>query len=161
VTSHGELEIELWANECPKTCRNFIQLCLEGYYDDTIFHRLIPGFMIQGGDPTGTGNGGTSIYNQAAFADEIHMRLRFTHRGLLAMANSKPNENLSQFFITFDACPWLDKKNTIFGKITGNTIYNLLAMEKLDTDSDDRPVLPPKILGSRIIQHPFEDIIVR
>ena len=107
--------------------------------------------MIQGGDPTGTGNGGTSIYNQEPFSDEIHMRLRFTHRGLLAMANSTPNENLSQFFITFDACPWLDKKNTIFGKVTGNTIYNLLAMEKLDTDSEDRPVNPPKIISSKII----------
>jgi peptidyl-prolyl cis-trans isomerase SDCCAG10 len=159
-TSHGELEIELWATECPKTCKNFIQLCLEGYYDNTIFHRLIPGFMLQGGDPTGTGHGGDSIYNEP-FADEIHMRLRFTHRGLLAMANSSPNENLSQFFFTYDKCPWLDKKNTIFGKITGNTIFNLLAMEKLSTDGDDRPVVPPRIISTKIVQHPFEDIIVR
>ena len=77
------------------------------------------------------------------------------------MANSKPNENTSQFFFTYDKCPWLDRKNTIFGKIVGETIYNLLSMEKLDTDSEDRPLIPPKVLKVRIITNPFEDIIVR
>lgn len=80
----GDLDIELWANEAPRTCRNFIQLCLEGYYDGTIFHRMVPGFMIQGGDPTGTGTGGESIYGKP-FADEFHQRLKFSHRGIVAM----------------------------------------------------------------------------
>lgn len=86
ATSHGELDIELWSRETPLACKNFIQLCLEGYYDKTIFHRLIPGFMVQGGDPTGTGTGGESIYG-SPFKDEFHQRLKFSHRGLVAMAN--------------------------------------------------------------------------
>lgn len=84
ITSHGEIEIELWTKEIPKACKNFLQLCLEGYYDNTIFHRLIPGFMIQGGDPTGTGTGGDSIYGKP-FNDEFHQRLKFSHRGIVAM----------------------------------------------------------------------------
>lgn len=83
-TSHGEIEIELWTKEAPKASKNFIQLCLEGYYDNTIFHRLIPGFMIQGGDPTGLGSGGESIYGKP-FNDEFHQRLKFSHRGIVAM----------------------------------------------------------------------------
>ena len=90
---------------------------MEGYYDNTVFHRLIKGFMVQGGDPTGTGQGGESIYGQA-FNDEFHSRLKFSHRGLLAMANcGEANDNASQFFLTLDACSWLDKKHTIFGTI--------------------------------------------
>lgn len=84
LTSIGEIEIELWSKEVPRACRNFIQLTLEGYYDNTIFHRVVPGFMIQGGDPTGTGQGGESIFGQP-FQDEFHQRLRFTHRGIVAM----------------------------------------------------------------------------
>lgn len=88
------------------------------YYDDTIFHRIIAGFMVQGGDPTGTGSGGESVFPTDAFADEFHSRLRFTHRGLLAMANENtPNSNHSQFFFTLDACEFLNQKHTIFGKV--------------------------------------------
>ncbi|KAJ3209914.1 hypothetical protein HK099_008400, partial [Clydaea vesicula] len=83
-TTAGPLEIELWAKEIPKACRNFVQLCMEGYYDNTIFHRIIPNFIVQGGDPLGTGEGGESIYGKP-FEDEFHTRLRFSHRGLLAM----------------------------------------------------------------------------
>ncbi|KAH0969826.1 hypothetical protein GBA52_028422 [Prunus armeniaca] len=79
-TTHGPLDVELWPKEAPKAVRNFIQLCLEGYYDNTIFHRIIKGFLVQGGDPTGTGTGGESIYG-GVFADEFHSRLRFKHRG--------------------------------------------------------------------------------
>lgn len=140
-TTQGELEIELWTNEAPKACKNFIQLCLEGYYDNTIFHRMIPKFMIQGGDPTKTGMGGESIYGKP-FPDEFHSRLKFSHRGIVAMANSgKQNDNNSQFFITFDKCSWLDKKHTIFGKIVGDTQYNLQNFEKVETDSEDRPTV--------------------
>ena len=175
ITSHGEIEIELWTKEVPKACKNFIQLSLEGYYDNTIFHRLIPGFMIQGGDPTGLGTGGESIYGKP-FIDEYHQRLKFVHRGIVAMVNflfffqlliiykantGKANDNGSQFFMTFDQCSWLNKKHTIFGKVVGDTVYNLLAMEHLDTDADDRPINPPKIIGAKVLINPFDDIIQR
>jgi peptidyl-prolyl cis-trans isomerase SDCCAG10 len=99
TTTFGEIEIELWSKECPKACRSFVQLCLERYYDNVIFHRIIPAFMIQTGDPTGSGTGGESAYGEG-FADEVHSRLGFRHRGMVAMANSgKPCTNGSQFFI--------------------------------------------------------------
>uniref|UniRef100_A0AAV1UG66 PPIase cyclophilin-type domain-containing protein n=1 Tax=Peronospora matthiolae TaxID=2874970 RepID=A0AAV1UG66_9STRA len=160
-TSFGDLDVELWSQQAPKACRNFLQLSLEGYYDQTIFHRIVPGFMLQGGDPTGTGNGGESIYG-GAFIDEVHSRLRFNHRGLLAMANeNKPNSNHSQFFFTLDACDFLDKKHTIFGKVTGNTIFNLLSVGDLETNEQDRPIHPPKLLSVEVLWNPFEDIVPR
>ncbi|KAG3088073.1 Peptidyl-prolyl cis-trans isomerase [Phytophthora idaei] len=160
-TSFGDLDVELWPQQAPKACRNFVQLCLEGYYDQTIFHRIIASFMVQGGDPTGTGQGGESIYG-GAFIDEFHSRLKFNHRGLLAMANeNKPNTNHSQFFFTLNACDFLDKKHTIFGKITGNTIFNLLSVGDLETDAQDRPTNPPKLLSAEVLWNPFEDIVPR
>ncbi|KAG6615892.1 peptidylprolyl isomerase [Phytophthora cinnamomi] len=160
-TSFGDLDVELWPQQAPKAVRSFVQLCLEGYYDQTIFHRIIAGFMVQGGDPTGTGSGGESIYG-APFIDEFHSRLRFNHRGLLAMANeNKPNSNHSQFFFTLDACDFLDKKHTIFGKVTGNTIFNLLSVGDLETDANDRPTNPPKLLSAEVLWNPFEDIVPR
>lgn len=86
-TTVGDIDIELWTKEAPKTCRNFIQLCLEDYYNNLIFHRVIPEFIVQGGDPKGDGTGGESIYGEP-FKDEFHQRLRFSRRGLLAMANA-------------------------------------------------------------------------
>lgn len=116
-TSYGPLDIELWPKEAPKSVRNFVQLCLEGYYDGSLFHRVIKSFLVQGGDPTGSGTGGRSIYG-TVFPDEFHSRLRFNHRGLLASANAgTPNSNASQFFLTLDRADWLDRKNTIFGKV--------------------------------------------
>jgi len=115
TTTLGDIDIELWTKEAPKACRNFIQLCMESYYNNTIFHRVEKGFIAQGGDPTGTGTGGESIYGEP-FKDEFHQRLRFSRRGLVAMANSGPNDNGSQFFFTLDRTPELDKKHTIFGK---------------------------------------------
>ena len=95
-TTKGSVEIELWTKEMPLACRNFIQLCLEGYYNNTIFHRVIKGFMVQGGDPTGTGSGGASVYTDGVegkyFNDEFHSRISFNRRGLIACANqSKAN----------------------------------------------------------------------
>uniref|UniRef100_A0A7N0RF10 PPIase cyclophilin-type domain-containing protein n=1 Tax=Kalanchoe fedtschenkoi TaxID=63787 RepID=A0A7N0RF10_KALFE len=161
-TTYGPLDIELWPKEAPKAVRNFVQLCLEGYYDNTIFHRIIKGFMVQGGDPTGTGNGGESIYGKP-FADEFHTRLRFKYRGLVACANAgAPNTNGSQFFISLDRCDWLDKKNTIFGKVTGDSVYNLPNIGEVETDKDDRPFDPaPKIKSVEILWNPFDDIIPR
>lgn len=170
-TSHGDIDIELWSEQAPMTCRNFVQLCLEGYYDNTIFHRIIKNMMIQGGDPTGTGQGicywrllkigGESIYDQA-FKDEFNPRLKFSHRGIVAMANeNRPNTNHSQFFITLGATDWLEGKNTIFGKVTGNTIFNVLKMGELATDNNDRPHYPPTINSVSVITNPFPDIVPR
>ncbi|KAL8537459.1 hypothetical protein ACS0TY_012548 [Phlomoides rotata] len=148
TTSYGPVDIELWPKEAPKAVRNFVQLCLEGYYNETVFHRVIKSFLIQGGDPTGTGEGGESIYG-GVFPDEFHSRLRFKHRGLVACAGAgAPNSNGSQFFMTLDQCDWLDKKHTIFGKVTGDSIFNLLHLGEVETDKNDRPVDPlPKILS--------------
>jgi cyclophilin family peptidyl-prolyl cis-trans isomerase len=118
-STYGDISIELWPKEAPKACRNFIQLCMEGYYNETIFHRIVAGFIIQGGDPEGTGLGGESCLDGGKpFQDEFHSRLRFVRRGLVAMANSGvPNDNKSQFFITLDATMELQNKHTIFGKV--------------------------------------------
>ncbi|PIA42958.1 hypothetical protein AQUCO_02000422v1 [Aquilegia coerulea] len=161
-TTYGPLDIELWPKEAPKAVRNFVQLCLEGYYDNNIFHRIIKQFLVQTGDPTGSGTGGESIYG-AAFSDEFHSRLRFTHRGLVACANeNRPHSNGSQFFITLDSCDWLNKKNTIFGKVTGDSIFNLLRLGEVETDTNDRPLdEAPKILSVEVLWNPFEDIVPR
>lgn len=163
TTSKGPIDIELWPKEAPKAVRNFVQLCLEGYYDNTAFHRVIKSFLIQGGDPTGTGEGGESIYG-SGFPDEFHSRLRFKHRGLVACAGvpGTPNSNGSQFFVTMDRCDWLDKKHTIFGKVTGDSIYNLLHLGEVETDKNDRPLDPlPKILSAEVLWNPFDDIVPR
>uniref|UniRef100_A0A0C3UDT9 Peptidyl-prolyl cis-trans isomerase n=1 Tax=Guillardia theta (strain CCMP2712) TaxID=905079 RepID=A0A0C3UDT9_GUITC len=160
TTTMGEIDIELWSKEAPLACRNFIQLCMEGYYDNTMFHRIIPKFMVQGGDPTGTGSGGESVYGET-FKDEIHSRLRFSVRGLVAMANGGRNDNGSQFFMTLAPCEWLNGKHTIFGKVTGKTIFNLDAMGASECDQDDRPLYPPRILSTEVLLNPFDDIIPR
>ncbi|KAJ9183610.1 hypothetical protein P3X46_007437 [Hevea brasiliensis] len=161
-TTYGPLDIELWPKEAPKAVRNFVQLCLEGYYENTIFHRIIKGFLIQGGDPTGSGTGGESIYG-SVFPDEFHSRLRFNHRGIVACANAgTPHSNGSQFFISLDKCDWLDRKSTIFGKVTGDSIYNLLAIGEVETDKNDWPLDPsPKIKSVEVLWNPFEDIVPR
>jgi len=185
-TSHGDLDVELWSKECPKACRNFVQLCLEGYYDNTVFHRIIKDFCVQGGDPTGTGEGGESIYG-CPFPDEIHSRLKFRYRGLLGVANAGrgSNTNGSQFFITLGAhsavtnqgtltslvlitslvltgrCDWLTGQHTLFGKLTGSTAYNLVKLSEAETDSNDRPRDPPFIKSTEVLWNPFEDIVLR
>nr|APA34013.1 seminal fluid protein [Nilaparvata lugens] len=159
-TSVGDLDIELWSKEAPKACRNFVQLCMENYYNGTIFHRIVKGFIAQGGDPTGTGTGGESIYGEP-FKDEIHSRLRFNRRGLVAMANAGKDDNGSQFFFTFAAANELQGKHTIFGKISGETIYNMLKLEDALVDHDDRPQYPQKIISAEILSNPFDDIVPR
>lgn len=162
TTSYGEMDIELWSKEAPYACRNFVQLCMEGYYDNTPIHRIIKQFMVQMGDPTGTGEGGESIWGKP-FKDEIHGRIKFNHRGQVAMANENvPNSNHSQFFITLDSCEWLNRKHTIFGKVTGNTVFNLMRMGEAETDSSsDKPLEPILITKAEVLWNPFDDIIPR
>ncbi|KAK6047012.1 peptidyl-prolyl cis-trans isomerase, cyclophilin-type, partial [Cooperia oncophora] len=157
-TSAGDIEIELWTKECPLACRNFIQLCMEKYYDGTIFHRLVKDYIIQGGDPTGTGQGGESIYGKP-FKDEFHQRLRFNRRGLVGMANAGKDDNGSQFFFTVgNDVRELDKKHTLFGKIVGNTVFNMLKMTECDVDENERPRTIHKIRNVTILTNPFTDM---
>ncbi|KAJ7498195.1 cyclophilin-like domain-containing protein [Mycena galericulata] len=160
-TTVGEIDIELWSKETPKTCRNFIQLALEGYYDNVIFHRVVPGFLVQTGDKTGTGGGGESIYGEP-FEDEIHPRLRFAHRGIVAMANNgTKNSNDSQFIITLDRADELHGKHTLFGRCMGDTVYNVMKIGEMELGDNGRPVYPPKIKSIRIVDNPFDDIVPR
>lgn len=112
-TDLGEMKIKLFAEKAPITVNNFVFLAKEGYYDNTIFHRVIGNFMVQGGDPTGTGRGGPGY----KFRDEFHPDLKHDKRGILSMANAGPNTNGSQFFITHVETPWLDNKHSVFGEI--------------------------------------------
>ena len=132
-TNHGDVTLELFDEDAPTTVGNFRKLAGDGFYDGVIFHRVIPDFMIQGGDPTGTGTGGPGY----TFEDEINERP--VVRGWLAMANAGPNTNGSQFFVvTADACPWLDGKHTVFGQVTsGMDVID--AISAVDRDSRDKP----------------------
>ena len=143
-TNLGNFEITLKPDIAPKTCENFLGLVAKGYYNGIIFHRVIKNFMIQGGDPTGTGAGGESIWGKA-FADECVASVKFDKPGLLAMANRGPNTNGSQFFITTTMTPHLNMKHTIFGEVT--TGYDIVKkIETTRTGPGDRPVEPIKIL---------------
>lgn len=136
-TNMGTFEAELYPDKTPKTVENFTGLAEKGYYKGVIFHRVIPGFMIQGGDPTGTGRGGQSIWGKP-FEDEVNTGLVFDSPGILAMANAGPNTNGSQFFITVAPTPWLNGHHTIFGKIiSGMDVVN--AISKVDRNAQDRP----------------------
>jgi cyclophilin family peptidyl-prolyl cis-trans isomerase len=133
-TSHGAIELELFDEDAPKTVENFRKLAADGFYDGVGFHRVIKDFMIQGGDPTGTGAGGPGY----TFEDEFNDHK--VERGALAMANAGPNTNGSQFFIvTTDAAPWLDGKHTVFGRVTGG-MEAVDSIEGTDTDPGDKPV---------------------
>jgi cyclophilin family peptidyl-prolyl cis-trans isomerase len=132
-TNHGAIELELFDEDAPKTVENFRKLAGDGFYDGVIFHRVIKDFMIQGGDPTGTGTGGPGY----TFEDEFNDRK--VERGALAMANAGPNTNGSQFFIvTTDAAPWLDGKHTVFGRVTGG-MDAVDSIEGTETDAADKP----------------------
>jgi cyclophilin family peptidyl-prolyl cis-trans isomerase len=138
-TSEGAIELELYPNEAPKTVENFVKLARNGFYEGVIFHRVIPDFMIQGGDPTGTGTGGPGY----EFEDEFNEHR--VVRGALAMANAGPNTNGSQFFIvTAEATPWLDGKHTVFGKVTsGMDVVDRIC--EAERDKNDRPASPVSI----------------
>uniref|UniRef100_A0A8C9F9M8 RING-type E3 ubiquitin-protein ligase PPIL2 n=1 Tax=Pavo cristatus TaxID=9049 RepID=A0A8C9F9M8_PAVCR len=140
----------------PRTCENFIKLCKKNYYDGTIFHRSIRNFVIQGGDPTGTGTGGESYWGKP-FKDEFKPNLSHTGRGILSMANSGPNTNKSQFFITFRSCAYLDKKHTVFGRVVGG-FETLTAMENVESDpKTDRPKEEIRIQATTVFVDPYEE----
>ncbi|KAB5560021.1 cyclophilin type peptidyl-prolyl cis-trans isomerase [Coniochaeta sp. 2T2.1] len=149
-TTMGPITLELYTPLTPKTCRNFVTLCQRGYYDSTLFHRIIPSFMIQGGDPTGTGRGGASIYGEK-FEDEISAELKHTGAGILSMANAGPNTNGSQFFITLAPTPWLDGKHTIFGRVKSG-MGTVKRMGLVRTDGEDRPVEEVRIVKARVVE---------
>ena len=138
-TSHGAIAFELFDEDAPETVANFRKLAGDNFYDGVIFHRIISGFMIQGGDPEGTGRGGPGY----TFGDEFNQHK--VVRGALAMANAGPNTNGSQFFIvTADAAPWLDGKHTVFGQVTDG-LDTVDAIEGVQTGANDRPIDPPVI----------------
>jgi peptidylprolyl isomerase len=143
-TSAGKIEIKLFPDLAPKACENFKRLVEKGYYDGVLFHRVIKGFMVQAGDPTGTGRGGESIWGKP-FGDEVSETLQFGKAGLVAMANAGPNTNGSQFFITVDKTPWLNMRHTIFGEVVSG--YDVVqTIENAAVDSSDRPLTPQKII---------------
>ena len=144
-TSMGKFTIELFEAEVPNTVGNFAKLAEKNFYDGVIFHRVIDGFMIQGGDPTGTGRGGPGYQ----FADEIHPQLKHTGEGILSMANAGPNTNGSQFFITLVPTPHLDGKHTVFGKVVeGMDVVKKIG--KTPTARGDRPVTDVVMKSVRI-----------
>jgi len=136
-TSKGRIVIELHADKTPTTVENFIKLATQGFYNGIIFHRVIPGFMIQTGDPTGTGRGGPGY----TFADEMVPELRHDGSGVVSMANAGPNTNGSQFFITLAATPWLDGKHTVFGRVIEGqqVVEQIVAVPR---GADDKPLQP-------------------
>ena len=147
-TNQGIIELKLMPQAAPRACENFIGLVKKGYYDGVIFHRVIKNFMIQGGDPTGTGRGGDSIWGKP-FKDELSPNLQFDKSGILAMANSGPNTNGSQFFITTAPTPWLNMRHTIFGEVVSG--YEIVQkIENTPKDSSDRPIAPQQIIRAYV-----------
>jgi peptidylprolyl isomerase len=147
-TNQGNIEIKLMPEVAPKTCENFTKLVEKGYYNGLIFHRVIKGFMVQGGDPTGTGAGGESIWGKP-FEDEVTPVAKFDSAGILAMANAGPHTNGSQFFITCAPTPWLNMRHTIFGEV----VSGLDVVEKIENtsvDTNDRPIAEQKIIKAYI-----------
>eukprot|EP00939_MAST-03C_sp_MAST-3C-sp1_P001856 g1856.t1 len=155
-TSRGNLNVELHCDLVPRTTENFLQLAKRGYYEGVTFHRLIKHFMVQGGDPTGSGKGGESCWGQP-FKDEFHSALSHDGRGVLSMANAGPDSNGSQFFITFKSCHHLDRKHSVFGRVVGG-LPTLRAIELVDTDSSDRPVETIRIIECSVFTDPFAEV---
>jgi len=150
-TSMGTIEVELYTQHAPRTSRNFKELALRGYYDNTIFHRVIKDFMVQGGDPTGTGKGGESAFG-GKFEDEASSLRTLKHvgAGVLSMANAGPNTNGSQFFVTLAPTPHLDGKHAIFGRVrSGMGVVE--RMGSVVTDRNDRPTTDVRIIRASVV----------
>ena len=147
-TNQGNIEIKLNPSVAPKACENFVGLVNKGYYNGIIFHRVIKGFMVQGGDPTGTGSGGESLWGKD-FEDEVTPSVSFDKAGLLAMANRGPSTNGSQFFITTVPTPHLNMMHTIFGEVVSG-MEVVTAIENSQVGPGDRPVVDQKIIKAYV-----------
>lgn len=159
ITSEGMLNIELATDIVPRTTDNFLRLCERDYYNDCVFHRLIKNFMIQGGDPTGTGKGGQSAFRGGQpIRDEFDSRLSHQGPGVVSMANSGKNTNKSQFFISLKSCQHLDLKHSVFGRVVGG-LQLLSAFNGWETDDRDKPLKEIKILRTEIFKNPFRDMV--
>ncbi|KXN86058.1 Peptidyl-prolyl cis-trans isomerase-like 3, partial [Leucoagaricus sp. SymC.cos] len=159
-TTHGDLKIEIFCEAVPKAAENFLALCAANYYDGCIFHRNIKAFMVQTGDPSGSGKGGQSIWG-APFPDEIRSTLKFNTRGIVAMANSGPDSNKSQFFVTYSKQLHLDGKYTIFGKVIDGADSTLDAMERVPVNNKNRPLSEIKLINVTIHANPIADAQLR
>nr|XP_033339043.1 peptidyl-prolyl cis-trans isomerase-like 3 [Megalopta genalis] len=157
VTLHtdvGDIKVELFCELCPKTSENFLALCASDYYNNCLFHRNIKGFIVQTGDPTQTGKGGTSIWNRK-FEDEFKEELKHNARGLVSMANNGPNTNGSQFFITYGPQPHLDLKYTLFGKVIDG-METLEQLEKLPVNPKNyKPLTETRITSVTVHANPL------
>ncbi|MFH1395014.1 MAG: peptidylprolyl isomerase [Candidatus Omnitrophota bacterium] len=150
-TNQGLIEIKLMPDVAPKACENFAGLIENDYYDGVTFHRVIKNFMVQSGDPTGTGRGGSSLWG-VPFEDEVSETVTFDKPGILAMANAGPRTNGSQFFITTAPAPWLNMKHTIFGEVVSG--YDVVQkIENSETGAMDKPVDEQKIIKAFIKQN--------
>mmetsp|Transcript_3142 Transcript_3142/g.11997 ORF Transcript_3142/g.11997 Transcript_3142/m.11997 type:complete len:174 (-) Transcript_3142:108-629(-) len=154
-TSLGDVKVEIYCDTAPRTAFNFLALAASGYYDATRFHRNIKGFMIQGGDPTGTGKGGASIWG-GDFPDELHAENRHDARGVLAMANKGPGTNRSQFFVTYAAQPHLNGRYTVFGRVI-HGLDVLDSMEKVPVGPKHRPETEIRLDSITIHANPLAD----
>jgi len=147
-TNQGSVTIKLMPDVAPKTVENFLGLVKKGYYDNIVFHRVIKDFMVQGGDPTGTGTGGESLWG-GKFEDEVREGVGFDRPGILAMANAGPGTNGSQFFITVAPTPWLDMKHTIFGEVVEG--YDIIEkMSEVPVGAQDKPKETQKIVRATV-----------
>lgn len=155
-TSHGDLKLELFCETVPKACENFLALCASNYYNNTIFHRNIKGFIVQGGDPSGQGEGGCSIYGEGTFEDEFADNIKHDKRGMLSMANNGPDTNGSQFFLTYSKQTSLDGVYTCFGRIIDGW-ETLDLLEREPVDSSDRPLNEIKLYKTKIHANPIAD----
>jgi len=157
ITNYGPLNLIVHCDIVPKTAENFLELCQTGYYNNTIFHRLVKNFCLQGGDPTGTGTGGSSIFGKP-FEDEFNKNLLHKGRGILSMANSGKHTNQSQFFITLKATPHLDEVHSVFGEVVGN-IKLLEDLEAIGSDQNDKPKKDIRFISAEVFSNPFREVI--
>ncbi|KAH7106269.1 cyclophilin-type peptidyl-prolyl cis-trans isomerase [Auriculariales sp. MPI-PUGE-AT-0066] len=159
-TSLGELKIELFCEAVPKACENFLALAASGSYDNCLFHRNIKGFMVQTGDPTGTGKGGQSIWGRP-FEDEVRSTLKFNARGIVAMANNGPDSNKSQFFIAYSKQAHLDGKYSIFGRVIDGADSTLDAIERTPVNEKNKPLKEIRLERVQIHANPIADATLR
>eukprot|EP01040_Poterioochromonas_malhamensis_P001395 gene1394-1477_t len=155
-TNYGNINIELHCDIAPRTCWSFLDLCKKDYYNGTVFHRLVPRFVLQGGDPTGTGAGGESAFGKA-FKDEFDTRILHSYRGVLSMANSGPNTNGSQFFITLNEAKHLDLRHPVFGRVVGGAAV-LDQIEAIGSDKAETPLSKIELIKAIVVSDPLEEV---